>query len=701
MKRDLSIEGCLFRPSSIAVVGASAEVNKHSGLIQHYLRRHGYAGAIYPVNPRHREVQGEPAFPTVLDIGRHIDHAFITLPTSAVLEAVIQCGEAGIPCATILASGYAESGADGRVKQRQLIETARSYGTRLLGPNSLGLINLTDRVALSVSEVLSLPSLRSGRYSVISQSGGMMGALLSHGDARGIGFSKLVSTGNEADIGVGEIGEFLVDDPHTDVILLFLETIRNPDRMEAMVRRAHRAGKPVVAFSTARSRLGEELAVAHTGALAGGGAVMTAFLRDIGVVRVNVLEALLDIAPLLQGRRPPPAGGVSVVTTTGGGGALVVDCLSGLGVDVLAPSEKSRSQLKVRGIEVGESALVDVTLAGTNAETYGAVLQELLSASHTQAVVAVVGASSQFRPDRAVEPILAAKQASTAQALAVFLTPAADQSMELLRRHGIAVFRSPEACADAIKAYLEWQTPRSPAPPSVDLHATQALLQKIADDQLSSEDANGLLDTLGIPRAPTVLLPPSLDAWTDEQLDALRYPVVAKISAPNLVHKTELGAVALGIQTVEQLRSASRDILQRLARVRPDILVKGIEVQPMEQGLIEILIGYRDDPQVGPIIAVGLGGVLAELHRDVAISLAPVDQRTARAMLRRVRGMATILGFRNLPRGDVEALISAICKLSSLAVLRDRPILEAEINPFIVRAEGQGAIAVDILARRS
>ncbi|MBC7480393.1 MAG: CoA-binding protein, partial [Rhizobacter sp.] len=304
MTQVLTLADCLFAPRHVALVGASSEDTKHTGLAQRYLRHHGYRGSIYPVNPRHAVIRGEKAYARVTDIGGEIDHAFIMLPTRAVLGALTDCGEAGVPCATILANGFGESGDEGRKLQAELVATARRFNMRILGPNSLGLINVTGHVALSVSEVLSLPAITPGHYGVISQSGGMMGALLSHGQARGIGFSRMVSTGNEADLTVGEIGEMLVDDADTSAILLFLETIREPARMEAMVRRAHAAGKPVVAYCTGRSEVGEQLAAAHTGAISGSGAAMTAFLRDIGVVRVDVLETLLDIAPMLKGRAP-------------------------------------------------------------------------------------------------------------------------------------------------------------------------------------------------------------------------------------------------------------------------------------------------------------------------------------------------------------------------------------------------------------
>jgi acyl-CoA synthetase (NDP forming) len=707
MKQDIALADCLFSPRHVALLGASGEDSKHTGLAQRYLRQHGYRGRIYPVNPRHAEIHGERAYARIADVGGAIDHAFIMLPTKAVLGALAECGQAGVPCVTILANGFAESGEEGLRLQSRLLAVAREYGMRILGPNSLGLINLTGHVALSVSEVLSLPEIPVGRYGVISQSGGMMGALLSHGQARGIGFSRMVSTGNEADLTVGEIGEMLVDDPGTDAILLFLETIREPARVEAMVRRAHAAGKPVVAYCMGRTALGEQLAAAHTGAISGSGAAMTAFLRDIGVVRVDILETLLGIAPMLKGRKPAAGRRVAVMSTTGGGGGLVVDCLSGHDIEIAPPATEIRRRLDARGIVVGESPLIDLTLTGTNASTYGAVLTELLAYEGHDAVIAVVGASSQFRPDRAVEPIAAAVQGANDRPLAVFLTPSAEESFRLLQREGVAAFRTPETCADAVRAYLDWQAPREVQHEMVDTSALSAILRANGPGLLDAGAAGRLVDALGITRPETRVLPPDVAGWSDAVLASMRYPVVAKIVSPDLAHKTEAGGVTLDIRSPAALREAAVCMLQRIACHQPAARLDGVEVQHMEHGLMEVLIGYRRDAHVGPTITVSVGGILTELYRDFATRLAPVSTAGALAMVQEVRALAAIRGFRNLPRGDVDALAAAIVALSRLALVADPLVMEAEMNPVIVKpavdrmGEPGGVVAVDALVIRA
>lgn len=675
----------LFAPSSIALVGASADEAKHTSLPQRYLRRHGFEGAIYPVNPRRAEIFGERAYASVAGIGKPVDHAFIMVPTPAVLPAVQDCASAGVRCATILTNGFAEAGEAGRALQQRVIGAARESGLRILGPNSLGVVSLVDRMALSANEVLSLPELKTGRYGLISQSGSLMGALLSRGQARGFGFSRIVSVGNEADLGVGEIGQFLIDDPHTDAILLFLETLRDAPSVAAMARRAFDAGKPVVAFRLGRSALGATLAASHTGALIGDGRAIDAFLDANGIVRVALLETLLDLPTLLIGRRPTAGRRVAALTTTGGGGGLVVDALGERDLDIVKPDDAVVAALQAKGISIGDSPLIDLTLAGTNPGTYGAVLQELLASPSCDMVLSVVGSSSQFRPDRAVEPIIAALGRDPRKPVAVFLTPQADEAFSLLHRSGVAAFLTPESCADAIRAYLDWRAPRR-------MEDARAELGPAAS-ALASAGARELFLALGIPHPREVRLEPDAQRFDEAQVKDLRFPVVAKIVSPDIPHKTEAGGVVLGIRSAAELREALRLMLETVRSRRPEARIQAIAVQSMERGLAEVLIGYRRDPHVGPTITVGAGGVLTEIYRDFSLRLAPVSLATAREMIAEVRGLAPLRGYRSLPRGDLEALAQAIRALSRLAALES--VVEAEINPLLVKPAGHGIVALD------
>lgn len=683
----------LFRPRSIALVGASGDQNKHASLPHQYLRRHGYSGEIFPINANRDSVFGERAFKSVGQIGKPVDHAFIMLPTDAVFDAVSDCCKAGVRCATILSNGFADSGSSGRKRQRELVDIARDGGMRLLGPNSLGIINLPDHVTLSANEILSLPELKAGRYSLISQSGSLIGAVLSRGQARGLGFAKMVSVGNEADLGVAEIGEMLIDDTGTDAILLFMETVRNPPGLASMARRAFAVGKPVIAFRVGRSEVGEKLAASHTGAIVGNGAAMDAFLRDIGIVRVETMDAFLEIPPLVKNRQPPSRRCVSVLSTTGGGGTLVIDAMSGHDIEIVPPSEETVQNLADQGITISRTPLIDLTLAGTNPRTYGTVLRGLMESPDCDLVISVVGSSSQFRPDRAVFPITSAVKENPNKPVAVFLTPHAEASLSLLSDANVAAFRTPESCADAIRAFFDWRVPRKVLPAGTPAEI-KFQLERASGPALDAQTAGRVFDQLGVPMAAERVLPADITAIEAMPLADLAYPAVVKILSPDIAHKTEVGGVVVNCSDPDALKAACRRILASVARAAPDARLIGIQIQPMLKGIGEALLGYRLDPSVGPVVTLGVGGVLTEIYRDVSVRIAPVDVEEARHMIAEVRGFAPLRGYRRMEPGDLDALAKAIAAFSQLAFFE---VEEAEINPVLIGRQGEGVVALDAL----
>jgi acyl-CoA synthetase (NDP forming) len=622
----------------VALVGASGDAAKNTARPQRYLRKHGYKGKIFPVNPSRKEIFSEPCFPTVGDIPEPVDHAFIMVQD--VEAALEDCAKRGVPLASIYSDGFADAGPQGAERQARLVARARALGVRLLGPNSMGVIDIPGRLALTVNAVLEMDAPPAGGASLVTQSGPMLGTLLSRGAARDLGFAKLVSVGNEADLGVGELVELLADDADTRVILLFLETVRDASRLASAARRAHAAGKPVVAYKLGRSAAGEALARSHTGALAGSDRALDAYFRDCGIVRVDMLETLLEIAPLLLDKAPlnlerKPR--IAVVTTTGGGAATVVDRLGLLGIETVSPDGKP---------------IVDLTMAATP-QKYRKVLEQLLDWAGCDAVLAAVGSSAQFHPEFAVEPILGAKQ--TDKPLAAFFTPHAERSLALLAARGIAGFRTPEACADAFASFFAWRAPRT-------FSETQPFKP--------SADAFQLLASLGIPVVEQAV------ARAPDFKHSIPYPVAVKVMG--VAHKTEVGGIALNVSEKEFHKVAKGD---------------AVLVQRMVKGLAEAIVGYRVDPVVGPLVLVGAGGTLAELYQDVALALAPVSEDEAMAMIERVKGLSVLRGYRNLPRGDVKALAKAVAALSRLCSVAT--INEAEINPLIVSANG--VIAVDAL----
>lgn len=687
-----SLGQALFAPRSVALIGASSDPGKHASLPQRYLRKHGFPGRVYPINPTRPEILGERAFPSVRAVPDAIDHAFIMVRTELAVGAVLDCIEAGVTCATILTGGFAEAGPSGRERQRDLLGVAQGR-IRLLGPNSLGVINTYTPLTLSANEVLEQPSLQRGRVGLISQSGSLIGALISRGQARGMAFSSVISVGNELDLSVGEIGELMIDDRNTDAILLFLETVRHRETLTAMARRAYAAGKPVIAYTLGRSAVGQKLASSHTGALVGSGAAVAAFLHDNGIVHVECFETLLEAPNLFLKSPGATRSRVSALTTTGGGAALVLDNLGLRGIEVTPPGATAVERLAGKGIHIDNVPLVDLTLTGTNAATYGAVLNEFLDSGDCDTVIAVVGSSSQSRPDRAVAPIVEAGKTAK-KPIAVFLTPHAEESLGMLQKAGIAAFRTPESCADAVRALLRR---RPPVERSHDLACPDTavrLLQGTANATLGTQ----LLASLGIAMPQTLVCRGDSLAAFDAIVPAVtRYPVALKIMSPDIAHKTEAGGVVLGLANAEALRQAAAEMLETVRARHPQAQLDGFEVQSMEVGLAEVIVGYRLDTQVGPTITVGSGGVLSELLRDVVTRIAPVSVADAKEMIGEVRTLRVLAGYRSLPEGDIESLAQAISSLSTLALVDQPGLRDVEINPLLVKPKGEGVVALDVL----
>ncbi|MBX9943921.1 MAG: acetate--CoA ligase family protein [Reyranella sp.] len=679
----------LFEPRRIALIGASADPTKTTSRPQRFLRKHGFTGEILPVNPSRDEILGDKAFRDLASIPGEIDHAYILLNGGAAVAALADCGRRGVKVASILAGGFADAGAAGASLQDQLSRIVAQTGIRLVGPNSIGTVSTDPPMALTANAAFAVDRLRAGRWAVVSQSGSLIGALLSRADARGVGFSRLISVGNEVDLAVGEIADLLVDDPRTDAILLFMETLRDGERLARAARRAHAAGKPVIAYKLGRSEIGQALAKSHTGAIAGSDATFDAFCRRHGIARVSMFESLVDVPALLVGR--PPAGGrrVAVATTTGGGAAMVVDNMAMAGLDIADPPPALVDWLKPRGIAAGDGKLIDLTLAGAKPEIVAGTIERLLAHDGNDAVIFVVGSSAQFNPELAVEPLL--RFARTAKPFAVALTPAAEKSLALLTAAGVPAFRHPESCAEAMALCL-----LRPAPQPVPALAepSRASLDALAAGRINGFDerrAADLFAALGVPVAKSLAVPDAKRVAA--AVAEVGAPVALKVLSPDIAHKTEAGGVALGLPDGQMAAVAAREIERRVRAHAPGAALEGFLIQKMEKGLAEVILGFRRDPLVGPTITVGLGGVLAEIYRDASTRLAPVDETEARQMIGEVKGLATIRGYRNLPKGDVAALAKTIAAFSALAHEAFADVAEAEVNPLLVK--GEGVVAVD------
>lgn len=682
----------LISPRSVALVGVSDDRSKTAARPLVFLRRAGYAGRIYPVNPTRAMVQGEPAFASLSALPEVPDHAFILTGTQAAIAAVEECGRLGIPVATILAGGFSEAGPEGAVNEKRLKQVARECGVRVLGPSSIGIANLREKLVLTANAAFAEPDLPVGGVFVGSHSGSLIGALLSRGKAQGAGFAGLVSVGAESDLSLGEICAATLDDPAITSYLLFIETMRHADTLQAFALGAARRGKPVAAYKLGRSPEAAELAVSHTGALAGADDVADTFLRECGIARVESFDGLIEVMPLLKRlparvRERPPS--VGVVTTTGGGAAMAVDQLALRGVSVVAPSAETRARLAAAGVDGGHGRIVDLTLAGTRYDVMKATLDVMLTAPEFDLVLATVGSSARFQPDLAVKPVVDAGREHE-QPLAAFIVPDAPDALARLSAAGIPNFRTPETCADVIAAGFARRQPRLDLP-----HLAPVDASALPSRMLDEAEAYRLFQAAGIPHAPVV----ELEVGADIPELPFAYPVVAKVLDAAIVHKTDVGGVVLAIADRDALARAVEDIRRTVEERRPGTVVSRVLVQRMRRGIGEALIGLRRDPQVGPVVMLAAGGVHTELYRDCSLRLAPVDLDGARAMIEEVRAMQVMAGYRGKARGDLDALAKAIVAVSSLAALTDTVVLDAEINPVLVLPEGEGVVAVDALVR--
>ncbi|WPO43954.1 acetate--CoA ligase family protein [Tardiphaga sp. 42S5] len=683
-----SLGQALLAPRSIALVGASDDVSKTSARPLQYLRRAGYQGTIYPINPRRSTVLGETAWPSLAELPAVPDHAFILTPTEDAVDAAAECARLGVPVATILASGFSEGGEEGQKLVARLQKICADTGLRILGPSSLGAINLRHKTIITANAAFAEPDLPAGGIFVASHSGSLLGGLISRGKSRNVGFAGLVSVGNEIDLSLGEVCSATLDDPDVTGYMLFLESIRHAQDLRSFALAAAKRGKPVVAYKLGRSAAAAELALSHTGALAGEDDIAAVFLADCGIARVFNFETLLESLPLLQRMPARPAAVLSkrvgVVTTTGGGAAMVVDELSMRGIDVVKPSDETFARLGQAGVKANHERITDLTLAGTRYDVMKAALDTMLSAPEFDVVVAVTGSSARFQPELAVKPVI--DSAASVKPLVIFVVPEAPDALRMLTAAGVPNFRTPESCADAVAAALLRRQPTALAKP---LHGTKA----VATRQLDEMAAYSLFETIGVPHAPAVAL--DIDAASIALPFA--YPVAVKLLSAEVAHKTEVGGVVLNVADESQLKAAMRKIADNVRTRRPGVNVSQVLVQPMISGLGEMLLGYRVDPEAGPLVLLAAGGIYTEIYRDRSIRLAPVTLDTARGMIAELSISRVFQGFRNKPHGDMEALTQAIVAMSQLAVNESAVVVDAEINPLIINRVGEGVVAVDAL----
>lgn len=681
----------LLEPRSVAVVGASGDAAKTAGRPVAYLRKHGFAGEIYPVNPKLDRIGELPCFPDVASVPGVPDVGIVLLGIERAHHAVRELAARGCGAAIVLASGYAEAGPQGEQRQAQLLEAAGSM--RLLGPNTIGLVNLSANIVLSASGALETDHLPAGAIGVVSQSGGILGSLLSRAAARGIGLSKLVSTSNEADLELSDFVDALADDEATRVIALYIETIRHPAKFRDAALKALRAGKPVVAFKVGRSEAGARATVSHTGALAGTDRMYDALFRQLGVIRAQSFAELLDIPAALATGRVLRGRRVAILTSTGGAGALLSDSLGVGGFETPPPDAATVSSLCALET-VGHAALdanpIDVTLAGLQPDFLRGVIRALLASARYDALAIVVGSSSLARPELMAGAIQDCLALSDKPVIA-YVSPHAPDVAALLTRRGVPAFSAVEGCTAALAGLLrasQWR------PGPVSDAGAPVLVDDLLAGMLDEVQSKHLFARFGVPAARETEVRTPRDA--ERAARELGGHVVLKILGTEFAHKSDVGGVAVDVAPEEiglRLR-AMADEVQARAGVRPSRFV----VQERIRGGIELILGLRRD-RLGAAVMLGMGGVAAELLDDTALRLLPpaggLGREDAVAMARELKTWPLLDGFRGRPAADVEALADAIVAFSRMAAQLGDRLLEAEINPVLVLPRGQGVRAVD------
>jgi len=687
----------LLRPRSVAIIGASADPGKTAGRPMAYLKKLGYAGEVFPVNPKVQTIDGLTCYPDVASLPAVPEVAIVLLGAERAHLAVADLAARGCAAAIVLASGYTETGPEGAARQQQLMQAAGRM--RILGPNTIGLVNLTDNIMLSATGALEMDAFPVGTIGVVSQSGGILGSLLSRAAARGIGLSKLISTSNEVDLELADFVDHLADDPATRVIALYIETVRHPEKFRQACLKAAAMGKPVVAFKIGRSEAGARAAVSHTGAMAGADRMYDALFRDVGVIRARTFGDLLDISAALATGRSLRGPRVAVLTSTGGAGTLVSDDLGMVGLETPAPDEATASAL--RALNSGSEAVldrnpIDVTLAGLRPDLLRGAISALLASPAYDALVIVVGSSGLARPELMAGAIEHCLPDSDKPVLA-YVSPHAPAVGKLLTEKGVPAYTAAESISAALAAMRQLAY----KPPAATLPALEGAEPLVPDDlptgPLDEAQAKVLFGRFGVPCTAEQVV------HTAEQAQAaarqLGGCVVLKILSSAITHKSDVGGVAVGVSTPE-LPARMAD-MQACVQARTGQVPQKFLVQEMVQGGVELILGMHRDA-LGTAIMLGMGGVTAELLQDTAMRWvsgpAGLSRSEALSMAQSLKTWPLLAGYRGRPLADVQALVDAIVAFSRMTVALGERLLEAEINPIFVLPQGQGVRAADGVA---
>ena len=697
-----------FEPASVAVIGASTNPAKLGHAVLKNLVEGGYAqrGKVYPINPRAEEILGYPAYPSVLDVPDPIDLAVIVIPYPHVPDALRTCGQKGIPAVIVISAGFREAGMEGLERERELVAIAREFGLRLIGPNCLGVIDTFT--PLNASFAAGTPPV--GPMAFISQSGALGTAILDWAQAGRLGLSKFVSLGNKADVDEVDLLHAWADDEHTRVVLIYTEELANGQEFIRVAREVVRK-KPVVAIKSGVTQAGSRAVSSHTGSLAGSEQAYQAAFRQAGVLRADSMESLFDIGlalgyqPLLQGDR------IAIVTNAGGPGILATDALERAGLTVARFELETIHALEQYLPDAASAANPVDVLGDAPADRYRFALETVAADPNVDGLLVLLTPQAVTEIEATAEVVGTLAQRIHKPVLACFMGEARiEAGIQILADYGVPNYPFPERAAQAFRAMAEYRRIRARPPLEfvefdVDRTVTRAVIdQARAEGRVTIGDA----EARKILQAYGLRIPRSELAETPERAVEIAmkigFPVVLKIASPDILHKTDVGGVKVGLYNAEDVRDAFELITYRAQRYLPEARLWGCLVQEMvPAGGLEVLVGMNRDPQFGPLITFGLGGIYVETLKDVTFRIAPLSTQEAEAMLSEIRAHALLDGVRGRPPADKGAIVDVLLRISQL--VQDFPeIVELDINPLVVYPEGEGAVAIDmrlVLARTS
>jgi acetate---CoA ligase (ADP-forming) len=704
--RSLSATGidlsALFEPRSVALIGASADASSISARPLRLLRQHGYDGTVYPVNPKYDELEGARVYPSIGAVPAPVDLALVVVPAPVVRRVLEECAAAGVRAAVVITSGFAESGAAGAQLQREIADVVARTHLRVCGPNSEGVYNPAIGLCATFSPAVDPehgyePTGVAGPIAVVSQSGGLAFALLNHAEERELRVGAVVSTGNEVDLDWPDYVDHLLDQPSTRVVLGFVEAIRRPERLIEVARKGAQLKKPIVLAKIGRSEAGRRAAASHTASLVGADAAYSAAFRQLGIVRVDDVDEMLDLAAYFSIGRLPAGRSVAVLTGSGGAGAWVADACATRGLDLPRPEpaieQEIGSFIPAYGSVVNP---VDIT---AQAALSGGFERALGLLAHSSRYAAVVPVATLVREERFFQTLPDLKQAiNGAEAAIVYYsyTRASPAVLSTLAEMGIPCFSTPGRTARALSAAADYADfTRHVEDVRIFAEAAPATsLWPAPAGRLSERGARAYLASLGIPSPAERLVHSSEEAVA--AFEALGGgPVALKVQSPDLAHKSDVGGVQLGLGDAEAVARAYDAITDAIRTSEPRLAIEGVLVQRMAPWGVEAFLAARREPLVGPLVVVGLGGLDVEVAGDVAMRLAPVSLAEANAMLVELRGAAMLRGTRGRPAADSSALADAIVRMSEFAVALPANVSDVEINPLLVLRSGDGVLMLD------